>query len=661
MTAYPAEWRGSALAGVLGSARPPRAAGLLGLEHEYRLTSGGLRLDFRQVLDGLPVAGRRIDPGDANAFRLPSGLVLTADEAEAEIASPPVHLSHGFTRRIEAWADRGRAALTDLLPGGVELEGYSTHLSVAMADGLNERACRLFAATFGPALMLLMERVDSYGVYLRPRPGRAEVCGDYVEGGLLRAVAAFVAGSMKLCAAALRGSRAARELLPAAVATRALPCVERYGLFLARGAFGQELLSAGRAAVLESPAGALSAQEHLRASWRAARKGIGGLALPEDLIMLDAMVSGDLPLPSEQRLARPSRDEASVSAAGPSAGAAGTPATVFSSVLTPRLRPGLRVEVAHLSWDFAVFTVEGVRRAYACVPRDRLSAFLRRLDAGALDGLLHEYLKTQPAGRLLAANADTRTAALWDAVVSPSLLVAAERNPDGSMPRAAGNGRAGKRQAAIAVAPRARPRPLRPLLAAGGIALVLLAILGLAVLAGGSDDSPPAARAETPAPASAIAAAPQFTPTLAPATSLPTSPLPAAAPPTGAPPTAAPTPVPATSVPPTAPPTAVPPTEAPDLLVGVGGISASFSQPTTTYAVMNSKPGLTFAWSGPDCGTVIGASAPVFIWMHPHPPCDPTTDHAHVTIRVTVSDGVHTMVCTYQGAASGVGPQCVRQ
>jgi hypothetical protein len=97
------------------------------------------------------------------------------------------------------------------------------------------------------------------------------------------------------------------------------------------------------------------------------------------------------------------------------------------------------------------------------------------------------------------------------------------------------------------------------------------------------------------------------------------------------------------------------------LLVGVGGISATFAQPTTTYSILNPRPELTFAWSGPDCGTVSGASGPVFVWNHPHPPCDPTTDHAHVTIRVIVSDGFHTMTCTYQGAAAGIGPACVRQ
>jgi hypothetical protein len=93
----------------------------------------------------------------------------------------------------------------------------------------------------------------------------------------------------------------------------------------------------------------------------------------------------------------------------------------------------------------------------------------------------------------------------------------------------------------------------------------------------------------------------------------------------------------------------------------VGGISASFVQPTTTYNVLNPKPGLTYQWSGPDCGTTSGAATPTFVWNHPHPPCDPTTDHAGVPIRVTVSDGFHTMVCSYQGAAAGTGPACVRQ
>ena len=86
------------------------AAALIGLEHEYRLIKDGAALDFRGLIHELRVPGRRLDPGDANAYRLPSGLALTCDDAEAEIASPPLATSPGFTAAIAGWATAGRSS-----------------------------------------------------------------------------------------------------------------------------------------------------------------------------------------------------------------------------------------------------------------------------------------------------------------------------------------------------------------------------------------------------------------------------------------------------------------------------------------------------------------------------------------------------------------------
>ncbi|MGH9223423.1 MAG: hypothetical protein ACRD2W_06480 [Acidimicrobiales bacterium] len=49
------------------------AAALVGLEHEYRLGRDGEVVDFRELIHGLAVPGRRHDPGDANAYRCTSG------------------------------------------------------------------------------------------------------------------------------------------------------------------------------------------------------------------------------------------------------------------------------------------------------------------------------------------------------------------------------------------------------------------------------------------------------------------------------------------------------------------------------------------------------------------------------------------------------------
>lgn len=75
--------------------------------------------------------------------------------------------------------------------------------------------------------------------------------------------------------------------------------------------------------------------------------------------------------------------------------------------------------------------------------------------------------------------------------------------------------------------------------------------------------------------------------------------------------------------------------------------------------------------AGPTCGTTREGAIGVrqddlainysFIWSHPHPPCDPTTDHSDTTITITVANGAGTIACTYQGAATGVSRDpCVK-
>lgn len=87
---------------------------------------------------------------------------------------------------------------------------------------------------------------------------------------------------------------------------------------------------------------------------------------------------------------------------------------------------------------------------------------------------------------------------------------------------------------------------------------------------------------------------------------------------------------------------------------------------STDYTVSATDPDgdtLIYSWWTPSCGD---DSLPlqdmgltnVFRWTHPHPPCDPTTDHVGETASVTVTDGVWQVVCTYQGASSGTGPAC---
>ncbi|HRC74697.1 MAG TPA: hypothetical protein PLO33_03405, partial [Kouleothrix sp.] len=53
--------------------------------------------------------------------------VITADGPEAEIATPPVPITRGFTRQAAAWASEARACLAARLPGWAA--GRSTRCS----------------------------------------------------------------------------------------------------------------------------------------------------------------------------------------------------------------------------------------------------------------------------------------------------------------------------------------------------------------------------------------------------------------------------------------------------------------------------------------------------------------------------------------------------
>jgi len=107
-------------------------AGVIGLEHEYRVHVGAFPVDFRTLIHHLELGQRNLDPGDPNAYRLVSGAALTADETEAEIALAPMSTSPGCGVRLAHSAAEERRALASRLPDRTELSGYSTHLSVAV-------------------------------------------------------------------------------------------------------------------------------------------------------------------------------------------------------------------------------------------------------------------------------------------------------------------------------------------------------------------------------------------------------------------------------------------------------------------------------------------------------------------------------------------------
>jgi hypothetical protein len=412
----------------VASEATPGPGGLLGLELEFSVRSErGGRVHFGSLIHHLGLDGTALDPGDPNAHRCSWGGVITADGAEAEIATPPVRTRPGFTAQLQAWARTGETELRRAVPRGTGLKGYSAHFSAAMPAKLNDRVCQLYAETFAADLMLLTDRIDSPGLLVRPRPGRTELCGEFLEHEPLAAAAAFVVGSTRACAAAVRrpGGRAA---LPPRLDVRLARAVHRYGWYVDRKAFGTDLHAAGRRALLpRASGGTICAQSHLELAWAAARQALADDAAASDLQAAEAMITGSFPLPAER--GRP--DDAQ---GGQRGGDVRFPPDGTAVPDAPRLgahvRPDFTLCPVAVTWDFTVFEASGPERsAYACIPRDSLPGFVAALEEGALDDPIAAYLALTSRRRVLSAPEQTRRLGLYDQMGAPAGLVARERDP----------------------------------------------------------------------------------------------------------------------------------------------------------------------------------------------------------------------------------------
>ena len=391
---------------VLGGPAP--RAPRLGIEHEYAVWHGDHLVDFGDLIATLAVPGRAVHPLDPRVYRTATGLAVLADGDVAEVASPPVAVEPGFGAAIAAWADHGREVLASTLPPDHRIEGGSTHISVEVDPALGDTVALRYVTTFAPALMLLLDGPESPGLLVRPRPGRTELCGEYAAGEQLRAAAVFAAGSVLACAAG--------AVVPA-VDLAVEPGRRRWGWYVDRSAAGVDLYDAGRAAVLRLAAGGTTtAQAHLEACWAVARRALAGHASGADLAAVDQLVRGRMRLPL-----RSVSDLDHLSTAI-------THRTVEGLVLDPPQRPGLDVDLAVATWDFAAFAVRNDQRdAVACVPHDRLDRFLERLDQGDLDAVLTAYLAAPPAQRVLASAGQTTEPGLYDSVAKSAALLPADR------------------------------------------------------------------------------------------------------------------------------------------------------------------------------------------------------------------------------------------
>ena len=387
----------------------PSGALDLGLEHEYSVWSDGGWVDARQLFPGAPPGSRRLHPTEEQCFLLSAGLQVHADGYVAEIATPPVPVERGAARALAAWAAAGATELRRLVPADLRLKGESTHLSVSTDSAIVDRVALLYAQTFAPGLMLLMDLPASPGLLIRPRPGRLELCGEFVEGRALEAAALFALGSSLACASAVT-TGALRDLAPP-LECALEPARMRYGWYVDRVAFGPDLYTERRQARLRLLDGdTMTAGDHLRLAWHAARPHVESVASAEELRVVDDIVDGRLPIPTEGALPGEQRLAA--------------PRSPYRGLVQPRARGCVLVEPVVGTWDFVAFRVQRSHEAVVLsVPRSRLDPFLAALDAGAMDGELARVLDASATAPVLTTWAQTRTTSFFRAVDVGSALL----------------------------------------------------------------------------------------------------------------------------------------------------------------------------------------------------------------------------------------------
>ncbi len=358
--------------------RPPPEQRLFGVEHEFGVFRGGDQIDFREIVHEIAIDGLAIHPTNDFHYLTRRGSALIADGRVAEIATPPLALDRGFASKTADWAESSRSELEAMLPGDLMLTGGSTHLNVSTLAEHNDRLAILFARTFAPSLMLLMDQKHSPGMLVRPRPGRLELCGEYVVGHSLVAASVFAVGAVGALQEYIQGRGEIPPFLDAVLE----PGRRRYGWYVDRSAFGVDLYDEGRAAPLRLAHGEhMPAGEYLRRCWELARPHARRHATAGEIGLVDRIVAGDADLPLEAgesgRLPPPN---------APSHHQIGLAATTLVS-------PDVRFEPVVATWDWGAWeatTTSG--SVVAAVSRDQFDTFARRARAGELDAAVQQAI-----------------------------------------------------------------------------------------------------------------------------------------------------------------------------------------------------------------------------------------------------------------------------
>ena len=448
---------------------------LLGVEHEYRvLDEHARRLGAAPMLRARGgTRGRRIDPGDANAWRTADSSVLTVDGDEAEMASPLLHYDADLGRALSVATRNGTSALADIA-SPFRLVGYSTHLSASTAamrcrggEASRDPAQRLLHS-FGPMLALLAEPRQGGGILVRPRHHRIEVCTEHLVGlDLIALAVVFGAAVAAIESTSLRGPVEALSL-----DLVAQPSIHRFGWFLDPDTSLGHWYHKGRATPVRTMTGQVTTLgNHMQAVWELLRPLAASATSDELVRLVDERVQGAAMLPCERDVIVDEMDDD----------------FEFRNVLGPHRFGRVSLECLAVTWTAAVFSVtDGMRTSLLTVPTAQLSSFL---DQCEVDGSLPAVLSRQ---RRIRASVDTRRPRAQRRV-DPSSLVPRERLPDGSMPpRAPGSGRSAKERSGEQqphLRASARTRRIWPLIAAITGVMAVVVAGAAAVYSSRNDDT----------------------------------------------------------------------------------------------------------------------------------------------------------------------------
>ena len=459
-----------------------------GIEQEFTVNDRSGSIDFRTIARSGRLPGKKLDRADPGAHRLAWGGVITADGAEAEIATPPAALAPGFTDVLTNWLSRGRHDLAGILGEDVEALGYSTHLNVEVADSQAVALAHRFVRRHAGSLMLLMDRDTSPGLLVRPRRSRLELGGEYVAGAQLTAASVFAGAAARDCEA----SRCVRPL----VSPKATAATERFGWFVNRAGFGVDLYREGRAARV----GRNTGQDLLEWSWERSRPHAETFATPHELAIVDDVVAGARALPCEDPI-EVGYDEWNEAAWGPD--------------LTEEYRRGrMTLTAVVASWDHVCFSLQDAvtKRTIALGAQDA-GRFVEAFKRGDLDQWCARALAAAPEKlAVLSDEAQIGAAGVFSSIDPSSRLVRDERNPRTGWPGGIKTPPGARHQKNNDGTPRRHVSPKR-IAAIGGLALVLVLVAGVVAFAARRGDSgrralvPPTVVATTKPPVSTIAPA----------------------------------------------------------------------------------------------------------------------------------------------------------